>query len=274
MHPEKRRLIVREIERWRRSRLLPEQYCDFLLNLYADELAAGASGVRSRAAEAIENSHWKYWLFGVLGLAAIAMLAIHFNDFPLPMQISTAALPLLAAFAAAHVYRSAKPVLAHVCAGAGNVLLLLLGPYFINAHGPADSHWIGVYIGVCSLLWIVQGIVWRMGLFHFCGWIGLVLVYAWSVQVSFTDLLWIHAQLMWIPLAVLFAWFAWLFHRKNKGVSRIFMAVAAVQWFVPDVLAFVLHGAGAWEQVGLVIKIVAAGALLYVSRKHWVVWIA
>lgn len=274
MHPEKRRLIVREIEHWRRSRLLPEQYCDFLLNLYADELAAGASRVRSRTAAAIENSHWKYWLFGVLGLATIAMLAIHFNDFPLPMQMSVAALPLLAAYAAAHVYHRAKPVLAHICAGAGNVLLLVLGPYLMELHGPVDNHWTGIYIGVCSLVWIAQGIVWRMGLFHLCGWIGLVLVYAWSVQVSFTDLLWIHAQLMWIPLAVLFAWFAWLFHRKNKGVSRIFMTVAVVQWFVPDVLSLVLNGAGVWEQLGLVIKIVSAGALLYVFRKHWVVWIA
>ena len=31
--------IVKEIEHWQRSKLLPEQYCDFLLNLYAGRRA-------------------------------------------------------------------------------------------------------------------------------------------------------------------------------------------------------------------------------------------
>jgi hypothetical protein len=34
---EKRNLVVKEIEAWRRSKLLPEQYCDFLQNLYLDD---------------------------------------------------------------------------------------------------------------------------------------------------------------------------------------------------------------------------------------------
>ena len=37
MDAEKRKMIVREIDHWRRSKLLPEHYCDFLMNLYVDE---------------------------------------------------------------------------------------------------------------------------------------------------------------------------------------------------------------------------------------------
>ncbi|WP_252508902.1 hypothetical protein [Paenibacillus peoriae] len=34
---KKRAILLHEIEHWRRSRLLPEQYCDFLSNLYRED---------------------------------------------------------------------------------------------------------------------------------------------------------------------------------------------------------------------------------------------
>ena len=43
MKAERRTIIVREIEHWRRSKLLPDHYCDFLLNLYADPVLAPKS---------------------------------------------------------------------------------------------------------------------------------------------------------------------------------------------------------------------------------------
>ncbi|UOF88935.1 hypothetical protein LSG31_13445 [Fodinisporobacter ferrooxydans] len=36
MQPHERKIIMREIEKWRESRLLPKEYCDFLLNLYLE----------------------------------------------------------------------------------------------------------------------------------------------------------------------------------------------------------------------------------------------
>lgn len=36
MNEERRQTIVKEIDYWSRSKLLPQQYCDFLLNLYVD----------------------------------------------------------------------------------------------------------------------------------------------------------------------------------------------------------------------------------------------
>jgi hypothetical protein len=53
VNQEQKKLILKEIQRWKESRLLPAEYCDFLMNLYAegDSLAAdnkGATGGSER----------------------------------------------------------------------------------------------------------------------------------------------------------------------------------------------------------------------------------
>jgi len=69
MDPNQKRIIVREIEMWRKNRLLPEQYCDFLLNLYMDDPDIRNAILRKPTASWITNSNWKNWLFA---LAAVA----------------------------------------------------------------------------------------------------------------------------------------------------------------------------------------------------------
>jgi hypothetical protein len=44
---KKREILLYEIEHWRRSRLLPEQYCDFLSNLYREDENVTQSQSRS-----------------------------------------------------------------------------------------------------------------------------------------------------------------------------------------------------------------------------------
>ncbi|MFD1904811.1 hypothetical protein ACFSQ7_13340 [Paenibacillus rhizoplanae] len=62
MNLEKRDTILREIQYWRRSKLLPEQYCDFLTNLYDDQAEVEDSNPVSL--RNLQQGSIKIWLFG------------------------------------------------------------------------------------------------------------------------------------------------------------------------------------------------------------------
>ncbi|WP_156323827.1 hypothetical protein [Bacillus sp. JCM 19034] len=36
MRKERKEIVIEEIKHWRKSKLLPEHYCDFLLTLYSE----------------------------------------------------------------------------------------------------------------------------------------------------------------------------------------------------------------------------------------------
>lgn len=272
---DKRRIIIREIEHWRRSRLLPEQYCDFLMNLYADESAAGVERRnRQRALATIRSSHWKSWAIAFTVLTLLAILVLYFTAFPLPMQIGVFAAGTLLAYAIGIAYGKDRLTIAYPAIGLGSLLALIAGPCLMLLHDAAEPVYIGMYIALCCLLWIVQGIVLRMGLFHFCGWIGLCAVYAWTIYAQLEPMHWAFTQLMWIPLSVMFIWMTWLLHGKSKRVARVLLLVAVVQWFIPDVMANGFYESTATVQLALLVKTAAFVMFMFLWRNKWTEWVA
>jgi hypothetical protein len=78
---EKRRILILEIEHWRKSKLLPEHYCDFLLNIYLEdssEKPTSGSGFLGVTPSAIKNSNWKIWIMIFAVLALISFTALNF----------------------------------------------------------------------------------------------------------------------------------------------------------------------------------------------------
>jgi len=47
MNPQRKRIIISEIQYWKKNRLLPEHYCDFLITLYAQGESAGTDSVKA-----------------------------------------------------------------------------------------------------------------------------------------------------------------------------------------------------------------------------------
>jgi hypothetical protein len=89
---EKRNLIVKEIESWRRSKLLPEQYCDFLQNLYLEDLEDRPRGVTGAVVKKIGQASGKQWFLASGIFALICFVVLHFSVFPLLLQIAIALL--------------------------------------------------------------------------------------------------------------------------------------------------------------------------------------
>ncbi|MFD1736584.1 hypothetical protein ACFSCX_08395 [Bacillus salitolerans] len=86
MNKHRKEIIMNEIEYWKKSRLLPEQYCDFLLTLYSEGEHESKNGHKTRK---FSMSAWLQYLpfFIMLGLP-ISFLFVYFTEFNFVLQIT------------------------------------------------------------------------------------------------------------------------------------------------------------------------------------------
>lgn len=275
MDSDKRKIIVSEIERWRRSKLLPEQYCDFLLNLYMDDTTEREKfswfGVSSSS---IMNSNWKAWvlIFGSIGL--ISLFVLNFNSFSPAMQIGVSALFVATCYMLGTVQLNKQPLVSYMTFGIGSILLLYLGIYWLMNESYSVSFVVG-YIAACSIVWMVTGVLARMFVFHFAGWIVLLLIYGWFLHRNIDSFDWIGLEMSWMPVSVVLLWVGWLFQHSNKQIGLVLFVVGLLAWFVPEIYGMILTSIAAEAlQLLFIVKVIVAGIVLFVWRKKWIEWVA
>jgi len=275
MDAEKRKIIVREIEHWRRSKLLPGQYCDFLLNLYLEDGTPKPKSLMGVSAAAVTESNWKIWMVSMAVLAALALSALNFNSFALPMQIGVSALFALLCYTFAYRKRSSSPLMAYVLCGLASVFVLFIGVYVLHIQGvAAPAAYVG-YVAFCSLLWLLTGLIGRMSIFHFSGWGGLLCVYGWLLLRRLEEPGWLPLEISWIPVSIVFIWLAWLVHHRSKQAAGVLLLVGCLVWLAPEgsTLLVDVSVASRWIQLSFIGKLLAGGGLLFALRKKWIEWI-
>jgi hypothetical protein len=271
---DKRKIIIKEIEYWRKNKLLPGQYCDFLYNLYQD--GSDETGTTKEISKSIiRNSHWKFWILICIGISALAFIVFNFNFFPIQMQIGVSVLFISIFYLLGFLNREKSKVVTYICLGSASIFLLFIGRYIMSLHRVDDAFWVLGYLVLCSVVWIVMGIAVRIGLLQFCGWAGLVLFYGWILHGRIDQIHWLQIQMFWIPLTIIFIWLGWLLHHRNKSLGNVYFLVGILLWFVPDVyLIFISDQTDQWMQVSFVGKLMIAGIILYLLRKKWTEWVA
>lgn len=273
MDQEKRKTIVREIEHWRRSKLLPEHYCDFLLNLYDDNPAEHDEKIMGVSKNSIKNSDWKIWFLGFGIAALVAFIVLHFNSFRFPLQIGAAAAIVIGCYASGLVYGRKTPIFGYGLVGAGSLALLAAGFYLLRAYDMDEPALLLAYVSFCSFVWILIGVGARMGLFHYCGWAGVLLVYA-SLLHERTELGWLGAQLAWLPICLIFAWLGWLLHRSSKSTGAVLLLVSFTLWWMPEAYSMYSGGVdGPLLQLSFLGKLIIAASVLFGMRKKWIEWV-
>ncbi|SDW88002.1 hypothetical protein [Paenibacillus sp. CF384] len=275
MDQERRKSIVREIEHWQRSKLLPEQYCDFLLNLYLDEGEKRApTTFAGRAAVAVKGASVKQWLltFGIFSL--ICFVFLYFTVFHPLLQIALSVTGVYILLFIGQRYRAKNESVGIGLIGTGMLLMLGAGLYMLQLHTLEAWGWKAGLLAFCSLFWIAFGIGGRIPLLHLCGWMASFLVYAWLLFNNTESPKWFEIQLYWLPASFVFGWCSWFFHRWSRPVASILFVAGALVWFMPELYAAVFADAEFGLQLQLMVKIMAGGALLFSLRKQWIAWVA
>lgn len=271
-------MIVKEIEHWRRSKLLPDQYCDFLLNLYADpdvpRAPAAPTHAVGKAIAAVQKATGKQWLLTFGTFTLISFVVLYFSRFHPAMQISVVLGGVIAFLLLGNRIRARSEPAAMTMTGIGMLLLLGGGLHLLELHGIQGWGWKPALLGGCALFWVVYGIWKEMPVMHLCGWLALLLLYGWMLSRFAKTPQWYEVQLYWLPLAILLGWSSWFFHRWTKPVAAVLFVACALAWFMPELYTVVILQDSAWLQLQLLIKIAIGGGLLFALRKQWMVWIA
>ncbi|MFD2412182.1 hypothetical protein [Paenibacillus rhizoplanae] len=273
MNLEKRDTILREIQYWRRSKLLPEQYCDFLTNLYDDQAEVEDSNPVSL--RNLQQGSIKIWLFGFGIISLIFLISLYFSVFPWPLQLATALSVLIICYGYSAIYLNRNKMISLMLAGVGSILTLGFGLWLIELHKLDADFWIPLLIAACGLLWCVLGFFLRIGLLHFCGYAFWALLYAGFFGHVRPDASLLELELLWLPLCVLMIWMSWLMYHKVSGVSGVYLGAGVALWLMPEVDALWLRaGFPEWTSLVLILKIAVGLALLFLFRKKWITWVA
>jgi hypothetical protein len=271
---EHRQIIIREIEKWRKSKLLPEQYCDFLLNLYRNE-DEHAGFARQGSKRIYVQIRPLLALIGISGLllTIYVLVSFYFSVLSQQMQLGLTCIWIITLYTAGFFMHKRRQLISSLVFGAGSLLILLSGPDLIQLLGIASPYAIFGYILVVSLIWVALGLLFRISFLQLCGWAGLLLVYGWWLETSFEPLSLWQAQILWLVVTLLFAGCGWRFHRRFPSWSRILLLIALITVFVPEV-HLILNGffGGGQFFMWFLGKALVLAVSLWLSRKRWMEW--
>ncbi|WP_442603727.1 hypothetical protein [Paenibacillus sp. KN14-4R] len=275
MDDEKRKTIVNEITHWRRSRLLPEQYCDFLLNLYRDENLESEASFGKGKASTISNSHWRIWLYGVLGLSLLLFLIFHFSTMSILLQMGVSCVFVIACYMIGIGRKKNPPMVSLALCLAASLILLVSGMFLISKTEYNEASYYVGYIAICAIIWLVIGIRARQHVLHVCGWFALLFVYGWLLNWKLEGSHWAFLQLGWLGLVGIFLWIGWLMHHRGKDMAKVLFIVSLVCWFVPEVMSMMTSQGMTLDMAQLLLfgKLTIGALLLFVLRKKWIEWV-
>lgn len=275
MDQERRKVIVKEIEHWQQSKLLPDQYCDFLLNLYLeDNEERTPATMAGRAVQVVKHASWKQWVVTFAIFSFICFIALYFNVFHPLLQIGVSVSGVLTLILIGQRYRRKNESVGLGIIGTAMLLMLGLGLYMVQLHELEEWGWKAGLLAFCSLFWIITGIGLRIPMLHLSGWLASFLVYAWLLSHNTESPAWYEIQLYWLPASFVFGWCSWFFHRWSRPVAAILFVAGAFIWFMPELYSAVFADEQAWLQIQLFAKITAGGLLLFSLRKQWIAWVA
>ncbi|MBA2173569.1 hypothetical protein H0266_01510 [Halobacillus locisalis] len=155
MADQRKQTIVNEIRYWKKNRLLPSEYCDFLLALYTEGEGEAVED-NQKATKYRKRLPWIYLFLALnLILLPLSFLVIYFTEMDIIMQ--TGLLSSFVALALVHFWRMMKKEseLYHIPLIVGLLIALLLSVLIIHSYWPNNWSTYGIVTSHCLLwLWI------------------------------------------------------------------------------------------------------------------------
>lgn len=277
MEQDRRAIVLKEIQHWSRSKLLPEQYCEFLLNLYSDpdtpRPAPQPNHAVGKAIAAVQRATGKQWLLTFGTFTLISFVVLYFSSFHPALQIAIILLGALVFLRFGHRFRERSRTFSSMLVCAGALLLLGGGLHILELHELQSWSWKMGVLGGCAFFWVAYGIWRKVPMLHLCGWLIALVLYGWLLSRLDETPAWYEVQLYWLPIAIIFGWSSWFLHRFSKAVAAVLFVVCALAWFLPELYTLLVIHQTAWLQIQIIVKIALGGGLLFTMRKQWMVWV-
>lgn len=183
MSLQRKQIIMNEIAFWKKNKLLPEHYCDFLLALYAqgenseDEQTENAS--KGVLAKKQKNKVILYIVIGLLTTILIASLFVMTTAVFIPIIL--VAIAILSFLYIATKLAKNDSVMTPLLFVFSALLLLALSFKVWDIYlGDEPLILIGLIFGNC-LLWLFSGLLMKLVYFSISGILGLLLIIGYFI---------------------------------------------------------------------------------------------
>ena len=274
METDKRKIIVQEIEYWRFNRLLPEQYCDFLQNLYQEGEGNGEKRVLGLSVNRIKEAKPWLWILMISLVGIIFYCVFYFTSFPFLMQISLSAVAVLAFYALGVKQRLSLPTFSFCCLWAAALILPGVGLYFILQQAGSPEAAV-ILLAVCAVFWMATGITSRFASFHFSGWLLAIVLYGWLLNRSGAGVDLTALELYFLPIGTILVWLGILLQNRSAVNGWVLAAAGGILWLCPEVYGLLFTDVSdSLLQIIWVAKLLGGMLLLYSTRRKWTEWVA
>jgi hypothetical protein len=174
MNEKRREIIINEIQYWKRSRLLPEQYCDYLLALYTEGTA-----YQDQHHSSFKNNRSRLFRLSVISmiclLIPITVLVIYFTELPFVLQIVIFLIFLTICFGGMFLFARERKLI-HIPLVSGALILFLASVQLSDLYFFNKKEISGFVIFFNCLLWMFIGIRLKFLYFVISGVVGFVLL--------------------------------------------------------------------------------------------------
>lgn len=286
MSEQKKKIIIGEIEYWRRTHLLPGKYCDFLLNLYTEGESAGrhadSDRTQKQPAASTEPSLPAFalpkvrlsWGVSALPIVVLLYLAFHFTDFTLTMQMTLIGFFTLLFYLMAFLLRK-QPFSNHLCLGIASLLLAVGGVYILKMLGYGAVAAV-LFLAGCCLIWFVSGIASGKRYISFCGLLGLFGVYGWFTYAEMASVFsWWRLEAFWLPLSIALIALGLVWKRRQEQTSAMLFFSGLIVLFGSEVVAMVSDSADKSILLYfLYAKMFVAMFMLLSLKNFWWSWVS
>lgn len=273
MDAERREIIVREIERWRQGRMLPDHYCDFLLRLYDSEGQWSGRRFGPISTDSVRRAGVAHWFAVVAAIATVACFVFYFTSLGLALQVVLTAGAVGTAFWAGARFRRQSFAKSCTSFAAGSLVLLAAGYAILADHGWLDAALLMLWTVLCCTVWIAIGVAARLRVFLFCGAVGLLLAYARLLTDQAEAQVWaVEAGLL--AASALFFWLGGLLLKGHRESAVVLLALGLLSWLFPEpFLELAFAEPPGWAPAVFVLKLLVAGGVLFQFRNRWTKWL-
>lgn len=166
MQQKRKSIIINEIMYWKKNKLLPEQYCDYLLALYTE----GNQPKENRK----DGNGKKLYIVNLLFLLLIplSVFLLYFTELSIILQTAFAILFIFLG-AALFFYFSKKTIILHIPIISSALLLLFLSVELVTTFLPNHSLALYTDLLVNCALWLLIGWKWRLVYLIIAGCLGI-----------------------------------------------------------------------------------------------------
>jgi hypothetical protein len=166
MDDSRKQIIIKEIGYWKKTRLLPEHYCDFLLALYTEGNSLPETNTISKS-----RQNLLFWL----AIIPLIMFLLYFTELSFTLQMVSAVILIFFGIWLT-IYLSKKELLFEIPLIVSALFLLFISVEMTLEHFPDNMFSLyGVLVGNC-LLWLFSGWKFRQIYFIISGILGCLLI--------------------------------------------------------------------------------------------------